>query len=295
MPMPYSNGMQMGAPSDWTAQHELYKNELASSIRANAESHQLIADRFNHQVQSLRDEHHELAGKVKAAHTFNLNQFDVLHAKPQNVNYYQQSHQLDARQSHFQPSLHINGVEVSSPADDTPVDAAQIEDAGWLLENAANVARLNHIQQELAENAQGSTTASPIILASQDAAIMSGHGSNLATGTSALPPVPNTLSGGGSGRARVMGVGAASTGLPELENGSIDEPTVFNTPQPPQRRSAHRDRLSLADQMRPSPIPFPIPSQKKARPLSEVIPPCRTWRRPWSITFCTGPVLCAGI
>jgi hypothetical protein len=118
-------------------------------------------------------------------------------------------------------------------ADNRAIDARTIDarsinvnrDAGDVLEEAENRRTMDYMEHELAANAQGSTATAAPPLASQEAAIMSGHGNRI--NTSPTLTLPASLSGAEaldgmirirSFGERVSGSGAAPRGNPEIEN-----------------------------------------------------------------------------
>lgn len=184
MPMPFPNGMQMGAApvSDWGSQHQQYRNELAESIAANDKVHQKIADRFGDQISELRREQAELAGRVKASHQGLFDDRAMLGQQLGQLGAYTSERFgtiFDSLQHlHDRPPVHNHHHHHPQP------------DAGDVFAMAIAADSERFLAGEAIKNDQGNTSHSSMPLASQDDAIFSGHGNNLA-GTRPLPaPTP---------------------------------------------------------------------------------------------------------
>jgi hypothetical protein len=255
--MPFSSpiqpGVQLGtAPiQDWTQQHEMYRNALADSIKDNAAVHQQIADRFTSQIAELRDSQSELRGQLKASHEFALNSNAQL------------GHQLGEFASGLgnafgaisdlrdRPTTHNNYYhhqQLATTTDARSINMMNNRDAGDVLEQAENRRTMDHLQQELAANAQGSTATAAAPLASQEAAIMTGNGNRIGTAPTLTLPTSTSSAEAGDGTVRirpsfgerVSGSGAAPRGNPEIENafGENVSPMVIAEPQPIVQRPA---------------------------------------------------------
>jgi hypothetical protein len=250
---PIQPGIQLGtAPvQDWAQQHEMYRNALADSIKDNAAVHQQIADRFTSQIAELRDSQSELRGQLKASHEFALNSNAQL------------GHQLGASglgnafgaisDLRDRPTTHNNYYhhqQLATTTDARSINMMNNRDAGDVLEEAENRRTMDHLQQELAANAQGSTATAAAPLASQEAAIMTGNGNRIGTAPTLTLPTSTTSSSAEAGDGtvrirpsfgeRVSGSGAAPRGNPEIENafGENVSPMVIAEPQPIVQRPA---------------------------------------------------------
>ena len=173
----FSTPMQPGGSApvqDWTAQHEMYQNQLAMAMRDNQETHQQIADRFTSQINQLRDEQAELRGRVNAAHDF----------------------------------FHV--------------------DAGAKMEDAIAATTLHYLEQEMAANDQGTADSKPPVV-NQEAALMTGHGNNIAKDPVAPHPTLATVEAGPNETVKVRAKKAPRVKPPKPQDEAPTE-VMMNEP-----------------------------------------------------------------